>query len=77
MSKPKSLEPIPQTNVPFWIGEKIAFREDHPDHPGMYGLIQNIGVADGIIQFDVTVLDPATNTPATDELRRTTMEEIQ
>lgn len=78
MAKAKTLEPIPQTSVPFWVGEKVAFREDHADHPGMYGLIETIGVADGLIQFDVSVIDPSTGGPVDPPVtRRATMEDIQ
>lgn len=56
-----------------------SVEERHPEHPlaGMYGRVEAIGVADGLIQFDVTVIDPATGEPTSDELQRVTMEEIQ
>ncbi len=51
----------------------------HPAHrfAGMYGRVEAIGVADGVIQFDVTVIDPATGTPISEVVHRATMEEIQ
>ena len=51
----------------------------HPKHrfAGLYGRVEAIGVADGKLQFDVTVIDPATGQPVAETLERVTLEEIQ
>ena len=72
------LEPLPYGLVPFAVGEKVAFREDHGEHPGLYGRVEALGLEDGAVAFDLLVLDPATGMPIEPEVvRRTTMEEIQ
>jgi hypothetical protein len=64
--------------VPFQEGEKVAFREDHTDHPGMYGVIQALGLDDnGDLAFDLAVHDPATGATDEDTIYRAKMGDIQ
>lgn len=57
--------------------QRVEYR--HPKHrlAGMYGRVEEIGVADGSLQFYVTVIDPATGLVVGDEWELATMEEIQ
>jgi hypothetical protein len=55
------LSPIDPSLVPFQVNERVAFTEDHPDHPGMYGIVTDIGGdTDGALKFDLFVIDPFT-----------------
>jgi len=51
----------------------------HPKHKfaGMYGRVEAIGVCDGELQFDVTVIDPVSGQPVSEAFERVTMKEIQ
>jgi hypothetical protein len=73
------LDPLPTGFTDLLVGDKIAFTEDHPEHPGMYGIIETIGLADGVLSFDVTVIDPATRETTEDPpvSYRATIEEVQ
>ncbi|HEY1249179.1 MAG TPA: hypothetical protein VGE97_09340 [Nitrososphaera sp.] len=73
-----ALDPIPVGVLPFQVGEKVAFIEDHPVHPKMYGIVTETGIEDGVFKFWVNVQDPETrlveDPPVT---YLATMEEIQ
>lgn len=64
--------------VPFTVGERVAFREDH-DLGGNYGMVKQIGVTlEGNIEFDLQVYDPYVgHTGEEPMIVRATMEEIQ
>lgn len=51
------------TLVPFNVGERVAFQENHHLHGGKYGVIQAIGFAEGGIRLDLLVFDPHTGDP--------------
>lgn len=76
---PKKLHPVEQSILPLWVGEKVAFREGHPDHPGMYGRIEHLGLDEGgKLMLDLLVIDPSTGSPIKPEtVRRTHRGEIQ
>ena len=65
--------------VPFQVGEKVAFREDHPTHAGKYGTVKQIGITEeGNLEFDLIVFDPNVGyTGKEKKIVRATMEEIQ
>jgi hypothetical protein len=73
------LHPVDPSLVPFRVGEKVAFREDHVPHGGMYGVIRDIGVdPDGELAFDLAVFDPFVGVTGEETLvTRSRMEDIQ
>lgn len=72
------LHPVDVSLSPFAVGEKVAFREDHADHPGMYGVIQSLGVNEsGALAFDLAVHDPASGATDEDAVYRATMGDLQ
>ena len=75
-----TLHPIDASLVPFQVGEKVAFTENHSDHPGLYGAIETIGINDaGELRFVVVVIDPFTGDHAGDKhiIYEAGMEDIQ
>ena len=57
----KTLQPLDSwmlSHFPIAEGERVAFREDHPAHPGMYGTVNRIGYQDGV-KLQLSVYDPA------------------
>lgn len=75
----KRLHPVDASLLPFQVGERVAFREDHETYPGMYGAITAIGVdASGALAFDVNVFDPFVGAPTEDApVHRARMGDIQ
>ena len=72
------LNPVDPSLCPFGVGEKVAFRENHKKHPGMYGVIQQIGVdKKGVLTFDLAVHDPATGATDGDTVFRANLGDIQ
>lgn len=50
-------------NVPFQVGEKVAFPDEGHKHAGLYGSVEAIGVDEnGDLVFDLALIDPATGT---------------
>lgn len=79
-SKSQKLHPVDPSLLPFQVGERVAFTEDHKQHGGLYGQIEEIGLDEaGALKFDVTVIDPATSEPhgKTKTTYRAGMEDIQ
>jgi hypothetical protein len=82
MAPRAALNPIDLNLVPFQVGEKVAFHDDHSDErvAAKYGLIEAIGLdADGALKFDLAVLDPFTgdHDGGTKTIYRAGMEDIQ
>lgn len=80
MAPKAKLNPIDPSLVPFQVGEKVAFTEDHGKHGAMYGVIEEIGLdSDGALKLDLFVIDPFTGEQAgkTKTIYRAGMEEIQ
>ncbi len=82
MAPRAKLNPIDPSLVPFGVGEKLAFKEDHADASvsAMYGIIEAIGIdANGKLQLDLAVVDPFTGElkDGTKTIYRAGMEDIQ
>ncbi len=80
MAPKAKLNPIDPSLVPFQVGEKVAFTEDHKSHAAMYGVIEEIGLdAEGKLMLDLFVVDPSTGGQKgkTKTVYRAGMEEIQ
>jgi hypothetical protein len=61
-------KPVPR----FHVAEKVAFREDHPDYPGMYGRVVEMSPS----CFVLEVFNPA-DLRVLNNHRTTTLEELQ
>jgi hypothetical protein len=72
------LHPIDSSLTPFTVGEKVAFTEGHPTHPGMYGVVTQIGTDEaGSLTFDLAVHNPFTGVTSEDTTFRATIGDIQ
>jgi hypothetical protein len=74
------LLPIDAHLVPVHVGERVAFKEEHDDHGGKYGLIETLGIDEkaGGVKLDVLVYSPADGVTPDDSTRvRVGLEEIQ
>lgn len=79
---PKSkLTPLPsEVPLPLEVGDKVALQEDHPKHPGLYGVIQALGLdpADNALKLDLRIYDPFDGPAESDKtVYRAKMGEIQ
>jgi hypothetical protein len=73
-----TLESLPQEVVTFNVGERIAFKEDHPKHAGKYGIVTEIGSENNVVKFNVNVIDPESGVVSDPpEIYLATLEEIQ